>query len=284
MYGFLALDLDGTLLNRDKKIAKRTLAALDEYAQSNPDSVNAVITGRYEYSARKYVNFVNGQCAVFRITYLGTGNGALFYGVDPETKALTLIDQLLVSRDDASEIFDICKRRKLMFWGYPQNLHRGAPIVLSAVPGAYATHFFRFIDTHVVRSFVNDDYSKINVVAGSRKKLNAVLNELKRSHAGKFQISETSRYMLEVTAAGAHKGRIVEAICAKHAIPVSARIAVGDSSNDREMFARVGTRLAPINVRDQLRTLADYVGTKRGAKRFSCLFDDYLFKQTSQRN
>lgn len=274
---FLGLDLDGTLLDFNKKISNKTLKALDAYATMYPDSTNAIITGRYLSSAKKYCQYINENTNFFKINYIGSGNGSFLFKV--HKNSYQLLSKCLIPYNHAYKIYELCKKHKVLFWGCPNNLYHGAPIVLSFNYMAFAIHFVRPKDTHIIYRFLYDDFSKINVISKSIKKLQKVLNEIQNLYPNTFQVSKTSKKMLEITAFNVNKGRVVKAICDQENIPIEQRAAIGDSNNDKSMFDNVSIKLAPINVRKTLKDEATYVGNKRFSKRISCLFYDYLLKQ-----
>ncbi|WP_027123943.1 HAD-IIB family hydrolase [Mycoplasmoides pirum] len=277
-FRFLALDLDGTLLGHNKKISKETILALDSYAEKYPDSVNAIITGRYPYSAKRYANFINEKSKLFKIHYVGASNGSFFYEIDLNSNSYNLLSENLIPQQQALKIYEFCLKNNVLFWGYPRNLHKGAPIVLSSHFSSFLIHLVRPKDTHIINKFLNENYSKINIVCTSAKKLDVLFENLKEIYPNIFEISRTSKNMLEITAFNINKGKIVDLICDSNNISYDQRVAIGDSHNDKNMFKKVAVKLAPINVRNALKSEADYIGTKHFKKRISCLFYDYLLK------
>ncbi|WP_033160280.1 HAD-IIB family hydrolase [Mycoplasmoides alvi] len=276
-FRFLALDLDGTLLNFNKKISKQTLLALDTYAKLNPDSINAIITGRYYSSAKNYAQHINNNTNFFKIHYIGSGNGSFIFKVNKNI--YKLLSKHLIPHNQAYKIYKLTKKYKILFWGCPDSLYKGAPIVLSWNYMAFAIHLVRPLDTHIIRWFLHDDFSKINVISRSIKKLDAFALELQNLYPNTFQMSRTSKKMIEITAFEVNKGQVVKSICDLEKISLDERIAIGDSNNDKSMFSNVGIKLSPVNAKKSLKKEATYVGTKHHNKRISCLFYDYLLKK-----
>lgn len=275
-FQFIGIDLDGTLLTRNKKIHKAAYAALDAFYDLNPNCIGAIITGRFYNSAKRHCDSINENTKKFKINYLGCGNGSLFYKINNHDD-YQLIKKTLIKSADAKKIYDLCQKHKILFWGCSDHLFKGAPVILSHHFIGYCIRLFRYKDVNISKIYVDENYSKINVIA-SPKKLNAFFTELNELYPDTFQVIRTATLMFEITAKNTHKGEIVNAVCERHQIPFNKRVAIGDSNNDLKMFENVNIKVALANASPELKRAATYVSKKRGLKRFSSVFEDYLLK------
>jgi hydroxymethylpyrimidine pyrophosphatase-like HAD family hydrolase len=106
-YKFLAIDLDGTLLNKRKKIPKKNLLVLNKYVSNG--GLPIICSGRSIVSVQKKINVIN-LALTKPIKYAICFNGS--YIVDIETGKKT---EYLIQHSIAYKIYEYCKLHKLNF-------------------------------------------------------------------------------------------------------------------------------------------------------------------------
>jgi len=90
----LGIDLDGTLLNKFKKISYQNLDAISEYI--NMGGIPVITTGRSYISAKKYFDQIADFCQQ-PMKYLVAFNGAYILETSTNKSIQSLIDSNVVS-------------------------------------------------------------------------------------------------------------------------------------------------------------------------------------------
>lgn len=277
MIKFLGIDLDGTLLKSNKKIAASSYLVLDAFYKKYSDCINVVITGRAFNSAQNYCIQTNSKTSKFKISYLACYNGALLLKINAKNE-FSVIHKILIPDHLSELIFNLALKFKVFFWGYPENLYRGASVLVSKHPLGKIIQLVRWKDMHSLKNYIHDNYFKINLMSHSKTRLEKIENEIKNNYGHLFEIARSSDKLAEITAKNVNKGLAVNKICELNNIDYKNRCGIGDSKNDLPMFLEVNYKVATKGADSDLKKIATYVGTKGGTKQFSCVFEDYLLK------
>lgn len=277
MIKFLGIDLDGTLLKSNKKIATSSYLVLDAFYKKHPGCINVVITGRAFSSAQSYCMQTNSKTSQAKISYLACYNGALLLKIN-EKNEFNIIHKILIPDNLSELIFNLALKFKVFFWGYPENLYRGASILVSKHPLGKIIQLVRWKYMYSFKKYIHDNYFKINLMSHSKKRLDKIENEIRNNYSHLFEIARSSDKLAEITAKSVNKGLAVNKICELNDIAYENRCGIGDSKNDLPMFSAVNYKVATKGADSDLKKIATYVGTKGSAKQFSCVFEDYLLK------
>lgn len=277
MIKFLGIDLDGTLLKSNKKIAASSYLVLDAFCKKYPDCINVVITGRAFNSAQNYCLQTNKNTGQAKISYLACYNGALILKIN-EKNEFSIINKILIPDNLAELIFNLSLKFKIFFWGYPENLHHGASVLVSKHPLGKLIQIVRWKDMYSFKKYIHDNYFKINLMSHSKSRLDKIQNEIKSNYDHLFEVARVSDKLAEITAKSVNKGLAVNKICELNNIDYKNRCGIGDSKNDLPMFEVVNYKVATKGADSDLKKIATYIGTKGNTKQFSCVFDDYLLK------
>lgn len=119
----------------------------------------------------------------------------------------------------------------------------------------------------------NTQFSKIYMFSPDLEKITAFRNHLVDEHeALQISVSNSSRYNAETMAEGIDKGTGIAEMIQHLNIPREATLVIGDSDNDRSMFAFGHYTVAMKNARPEIQALAkdvtSYTNEENGAARY----------------
>lgn len=273
----VALDLDGTLLNRRSQITPRTRAAI--LAASQQGVVVVPATGRSLSTLPPEVAQLPG------IRYALTTNGAAVWdlGSDPmsavysryadaenrrTTQPVCLLQRLFPPQK-AREVFGLCQQYEgeLTIFSDGRGIKDKTSQALAAARMArhcsteadqpYDGRFTVVPDFAEWMSRQAHSIEKFCLFFGSVEKARAALPAFRRIEG--VEVVQGSPDNVEVTALGVDKGEALLALADQLGIPRSQTMAVGDSENDRALLEKAGVSAAMANAMPSIRALADHV-------------------------
>jgi len=252
----IALDLDGTLFNSDKKITPRTYAALAAAAQQGIEIVPT--TGRV-YSALpssilslpfvRYIISVNGA-AVCR-----KDNGTVLYRSEiPWQRAVDLMQVL----DTLPVIYDcfmdnkafMTERLKYYIDNFAPDEHYRRMLHDVRIPVPELKQFLaeRKQDVQKVQFFIRDPERRLRL-----------LNEEMPRRFPDLLISSSVTRNVEFNSQGANKGAAMLSLAEQLGIAAEQTMSFGDGLNDIPMIRAAGLGIGMANACGELLTAADYV-------------------------
>ncbi len=253
----ILLDLDGTLLNSDKKISSENYTALEQAAQKGILIVPC--TGRFYGAMPEEIRNLPF------VRYVITINGAEIFDTATDTclhreeipleRALALFDCM----DDLPVIYDCFQDG----WGWMDE------------------DFYQKIDDYIFEPHINTMVKEKRTPVENFKDtirqrgrsiqktqmffadLDARAKVLETLPQQLPDISVTSSLTMniELNSKHAHKGRALEVLCQQLDIPTAQAMAFGDGSNDSSMIATAGLGVAMENAIPQLKEIATYITT-----------------------
>ena len=272
-----ALDLDGTLLNRNNEVTLATRQAIARAVEHGVVVVPA--TGRPLASLPPVVAKLPG------IRYAITSNGAAVWdlGSDPlgavysryanaaerQTSEPTCLLRRLMPVETARAAFDL-------FMEYPGSMGvfwNGYSVKDQASVDFAAARWARLHSTEARQP--ND--GRFLVVRDLGEWMSRHAHEVEKFCMFFHSVKEAQQYLprftaiegvevvqgspdnIEVTAAGVNKGESLLALADHLGIPREATLAVGDSENDRAMLEKAGVAAVMANGMEHIRKLADIV-------------------------
>ncbi len=247
-FKLIALDIDDTLLNRQKQLTPRTRSALIQ-AQKNGVKV-AVASGRLPYGVRPYAEALE----IFRYGgyYMGFNGGAIMNARDE------LIGKSYLDSRYIEPVYTILRPTNVT-----AMVHKGSTIYADNKVNPY-TH----IESEVIGlplNVVDDLPSFIDwrihkfLLAGEPEELKDLEQRLIAALGDEVDIYLSAPWFLEVMPKGTDKGEGLRKICADADIPLSEAIAFGDSYNDIRMIQAAGMGVAMGNAEQALKQTADYI-------------------------
>lgn len=274
----VALDLDGTLLNREGHVTSRTRAALQAAVDKGVYIVPA--TGRPLASLPPVVAKLPG------IRYAITSNGAAVWdlGDDPmgavysrysnaaqrHTSEPACLLHRLMPTETAREVFALFQQ----YDGELSVFCDGLAIKTPEGIAKLASRTIHFLSSEARQDLTDDRFTVIPGIeswmsrhAHEIEKLCMFFDSIEKTAAALpgfqaipgVEVVQGSPDNIEVTAAGVDKGSALLALADLLGIPHENTLAVGDSENDRAMLEKAGVAAVMANGMEHIRRLADIV-------------------------
>ncbi len=245
-------DLDGTLLNKEKKITDKTMDALKKFTEAgNHFCIN---TGRAIDSAK---SVYNGLGLDFKGSFLCGSNGTEIYSVDEERYIYkTGVELSLVPR-----ILDLADEYGVHCHTYNED-H-----IVSRHNGECMDYYRRVIKTPLivtddVLAYVTNPPSKlIAIELHDHEKQERFKSALQDMVGDKLTLLYSNPYYLEIFPSEAGKGSAVKRLADILGVDIKDTLAAGDEQNDISMIQAAGCGLAMVNGTDLVKESADVITT-----------------------
>ena len=250
----IALDLDGTLLDDQKRLPENNIEALEECARRGIQVVPP--TGRPADGIPKELRSIPG------VRYAITTNG----GAVADLKTGKRLSQCVLSNEQALQILEIVRHYHVMYDPYVQG--RGI------TQSSFFEHMEEFGISPAVqelvratRDVVPDIYQYMAETKSCAEKINVFLADLsdkeilreKLSSVGGLAISSSMYNNLEINAEAATKGNALLWLADHLGIAREETMAFGDGENDISMLKAAGIGIAMGNASDHVKAAADEV-------------------------
>lgn len=251
MYKLIALDIDGTLLNSDKKITPKVFDSIQE-AKKNGTKV-VLSTGRPLPGVTPLLEELN---LTDYGDYVICFNGA----VVQEVKTKRVITDIEMELDDFKSIYnDVCKKHN-------SKIHISTPTNLITpfkTPSKYTMLESELCNIPIVYKSENDisddiKFCKIMII-DDPEKLEEIIPQIPKELFEKYTIVRSAPFFLEFLNKKANKGAALKSLCESINIPIEKTIAVGDEENDQHMIKLAGLGVAMGNARDSIKEISDYI-------------------------
>lgn len=250
----IALDLDGTLLDSQKRLSPENKKALSECIRRGIEIVPC--TGRIWNGIPEFIREFPG------IRYAITTNGA----VVEDVVSHVVIRERKLSCQKAVELIELGRQFHTMYdvymgdRGYGELSFRSRMDEFGIPPQVQKMIF----DT---RDFVPDVAAQIRKIGGQAEKINYFfgdIEERKRAKAalearGDVTISSSFPYNLEINEIGATKGNGILTLAEYLGLSPEQTMGFGDGENDLTMMQMAGVGVAMGNAVDCTKEAADYV-------------------------
>ena len=249
MYKLIALDLDGTLTDKNKNILEETKQELIKLAQKGVIIVLASgrpTAGIFKEAKELTLDKVGG--------YLLSFNGARVL----DYKTNEVVYEQTLSSKVAHEMYDRAK-----VFGLSPLTYNATEIITEDIGDHWIQleSFTTKMNIKHVQDFkkeVNFDVNKV-LITGEPAYVAQILDEFKAPYEGKMSIYRSDPYFIECMANGIDKAASLDVLCKKLGIKQEETIAFGDGYNDQAMFREVGHGIAMGNAVDVLKEKATYI-------------------------
>lgn len=223
-YKLIAIDLDGTLLKRHRKITKKNYQALKKFTDAGGQIV--ISTGRAITSARKIANKIESYTGK-KIPYIITLCGSVVY--DDKDK---IISQKLINPNITKKIAAEVKRLGLNIWIYPKKFETEG-VYSKSLALAFIAKIAKNINLKKIdfdKTFVFA--RKINVFSLNTKNQKKFEKIIKNKLSKYVLVQKTNNMFMEISPAGSSKGDAIKIIAKRLNIPLNEVAAIGNSGND----------------------------------------------------
>lgn len=252
-YELIALDMDGTVLNDEKKIDSVTKEAIN----------SALSQGKHVVfcSGRSYAE-MKDVTDMFPMTYLCGESGALIYNLKEKCQARAM----KMEPETVRQLIDLCNDRDVMFMavscGYDHCQKDQLENLAHYEMDTYTELFTRTsTPEYDIISFMEEnisDLERLLIFHTCPEERDITLAQIKE-----LGVNITTAYSeisaLECSPMGVHKGKGLEMLCEEVGISMNQTIMVGDSFNDMPAIKAAGLGIAIGNAIDEVKDAADVV-------------------------
>ncbi len=248
MYKLIAIDMDGTLLNDEKKISQ---ANFDAIQQARKNGVKVVLaSGRPLVGFKRYLEELN---LTTEDDYAVAFNG----GLVQSTEGTKTISKTPLSLEDYKSLYKLSKELKV-------NIHAlTEDSVISPKDSKYTRHEAEMnhicnviipvdevtIDTTIVKVMFIDESEIIE----------RIIEEIPEEVSSKYTVVRSSPFFLEFLPKSVNKGVGVAALAKKLNIKQEEVICIGDAGNDIHMIKYAGLGVAMGNAFPEVKKVADFI-------------------------
>ncbi len=254
MYRLISVDLDGTLLNSQKKISGENIEAIHMAIEKGIKVI--ICSGRVFKGARVFARKINTK------EPLVSCNGA----VVKELETGKILYSNLLRKEDCYEVVDICRRENIYFHAYmDDDMYTENPDCPSIL---YWKGNSELPERDRVKINITDDFkktieksnilvSKIVVISEDLNALSMIRKRIEEVTGVDVMSSNFDNF--EVVNRGANKGTALKFLSEKLNIAREEIIAIGDNENDYTMLKYAGLSIAMGNAEDSIKRIADLV-------------------------
>lgn len=249
-YKLLVLDVDGTILNSERKITHRTLMTLRK-VQSIGIKV-ALASGRPTYGLLPLAKAIDlGTYGGFIISY----NGAqVISAQDGEILFARSIDPQMVPYLE----------KKAAKTGMTMAYYDGDEVVSTDITNPHVVdeaqmNGMKLRQVDQISMVVEDWPSEVMLFSDHEEELDSLENHMQRHLNGVMDTIHSNPYMLEVVGYQVGKSYAMSALMQLLGIGMEEVIAIGDGTADVNMIQMAGTGIAMANAVESVRRCADYI-------------------------
>lgn len=268
-YKLIALDMDGTLLNSQKKISTATYKALESAIAANKHVV--LSTGRAICELSDY------QKEFAKIQYGICESGALVY----DFKNNKIIDQSTFPIDTINEIIAASKQEDTAMHVFSNGIaylsHHDFTTLEEHHMGEYKglyTRVVTFVDD-TIPYLLNKKIEKVNLYHLNSEARARTYERLKDLPVA-LAFAETTS--LEISPLNVSKGFGLLKLCKHLDLNIEETIAVGDSNNDLEVLKTAGLAVAMKNAINEVKEICDVIVADNDHDGCKEAIDKYLLK------
>lgn len=247
----IAIDMDGTLLDGDKRIPQDNIKAIQEAANSGIKIV--LCTGRPKSGILPYFE----QLGLTAEEFIIMNNGCSTY----ETKEWNLLEHAALTWEDIQGLEEACRD----FPGVYLTLTGEATyyVVADMVPDLVAYDAGTVFTQAKARTLEEIQDEGEMIFQAMYMGEAAVLDQFQRAKEGELsQAYSTVRsqdYIFEIMPKGVTKASALEQLASDLQVPLDQVMALGDAANDLEMLTLVGHSVAMGNASEQIKKLCRYI-------------------------
>lgn len=249
MYKLIALDIDGTLVNDEKKITERTKSAIKAARERGVTVVLA--TGRPIDGIIRYLEELD---MFTENDYALSYNGALVL----KSKDREVVSKVGLLGSDLKYLFNLSKELDVNIHAFSEERGLITPKENKYTEIEATLNNIKYnLDDY---SDISDDHSFIKIMMiDEPEKLDKAIEKLPKEVYEKYTVVKSAPFFLEFMNKKVNKGVGVE-LLAKHLnIKQEEIITMGDAGNDLHMIEYAGMGIAMGNATNDIKTIANYI-------------------------
>lgn len=269
-YKLVAIDMDGTLLNSNNEISKRTCNAIEEATKQGVHIVLA--TGRILKSAEHYANNIDLN------SYILACNGAIIMNESKD-----IIYNQPMNLEIAKRVMELGRELGIYYHFYDRSKFY-SNIFIKEIANYYNTSTSKlkgqsididiFEDYNELLSRENFEVYKFLFIDDTKEKLAELRREL--STFKEINVSSSWDNNLEIMDNRVSKGLSLEFLSKKLNIDPKDIIAIGDNENDLSMIQFAGLGVAMGNGDDFIKRQADIITSTNNEDGVAKIIEKYI--------
>ncbi|WP_141604231.1 sugar-phosphatase [Terrilactibacillus laevilacticus] len=250
MIKLIAIDLDGTLLNNEKKITDRTKDALKKAKNQGVKIV--LCTGRPLLGMVQYLDELNlREDEDYGITYNG--------GLVQRTKTGEVISEITMSKKDIESLYELSQTLEV-----PMNFIDLERVYSPAPPNGKPSLYGEIMKalpfvTSDIRSLPEDIKINKALFCIDQPILDAAINKIPCSFFENYTMMKSRPVLLEIMNKNVDKGKGLQALGQHLGIKQEEMMTFGDEENDLAMIEYAGLGVAMGNAIDKVKDAAQFI-------------------------
>ena len=253
MYKLIAFDMDGTLLNSEKKISDKTVEAINKAIEAG--KIVILNTGRCPAELKEYREVLP------RLRYVNCVSGALVYDYEEERS----IYESPLSEEEVKTLIQIGKETDEMvhLMGITSVVEKDkVPHMNDYYMGVYQPMYEEVtikVD-NINDYYVGNPYSvhKLNIYHHSKAARDHTRKAIKEAGL-ELEMKDSEATGLEMNVKGVDKGTGLKQLCHHLGISIEETIVVGDADNDKEALETAGLAVAMGNAKESIKEISDVI-------------------------
>ncbi len=267
-YKLMAIDIDGTLLDKNSQIRQSTCDALKKMKDHGITVTFA--TGRFYPDAVYFAKMLKFSCPMILL------HGALIQSQDGK-----IIKKTELPPESVPVLIDIAKKEKVPF----QIFHDNYLVIEKWSKWNDIYLSFSEIDPFVVTDisqYLKDQKSPFSFIfLGPEQRMAELRKVVEDRLSNSIAIASAHPKLLEIIAPNVSKGRALKELAEIKNIDLSQTIAIGDSYNDIEMIEAAGLGVAMGNAPQEVKDVADYITKDNDNDGIAYFVSQFLAKRNS---
>ncbi|MBR2179280.1 MAG: HAD family phosphatase [Selenomonadaceae bacterium] len=252
MYKLLALDMDGTTLNSQKKITPQTVEGINRLLN---DGVHVIVA-----SGRCLAEMNDYKEELKNMRYCILASGALIYDFAKQEP----VSVHPVPFDECLDLIDLGEQEKAMVHLLtiresvvkPQDINHMVDFQMGIYQDMYIRNCLQCEDQREYAKTHKDDVIKVNIYHRSPESRAKTVERLKGRNL-QMVFAETTA--LESSPPSVTKAAGLVELCKYLNIDIADTVAIGDAPNDIEILQTVGYAVVMGNASDEIKQMADFV-------------------------
>lgn len=249
MYKLVALDMDGTLLNNEKKVSERTKDTLKKVREMGVTVVLA--TGRPIEGVLRYLEELD---MLTEKDYVLSYNGALVQ----KTKSKEIVSKVTLKGTDLSYLYELSKSLGVNIHAFSEKEGLITPKTSEYTEVEANINGINFKEVDFTTVNDNDIMVKIMMI-DEPKILSKAIERLPKEIYEKYTVVRSAPFFLEFLNKDANKGTGLELLAKYIGVSRDEVIAMGDAGNDIHMIEYAGLGIAMKNAFDEIKEISQYI-------------------------
>lgn len=266
----IACDMDGTLLDSNRKISERTKQAVAKCIEAGKMFI--IATGRMYIAAKPYAEQLGLDVPI--VTY----NGGLIRG----SKSGKVFLEQPIKLEIAQEFLDFIKEK-----GNYAQYYVGDELYIKE-PNKYSYMYGEMQGIHSCIIAKGEEFFTAKerpykiLMSMEPEELPTTMAQFRKRFAGKLDITSSHPMFLELLEPGVNKWQAICKLAEKLGIKQSEIMCLGDSDNDYEMVANAGIGVAMANATDKVKSGAKIITASNDNDGVAIVLESILTPQAKE--